>query len=355
MNRSIWAWVRLLGGVGILAVLLWRLGTGAFLDGLRVIDAGTLGAAFAIGVATTVLCAWRWCLVARGLGLRLSLRTAVADYYKALFINAALPGGVLGDVDRAVQHGREEGDVGRSVRAVVLERTAGQIVLLSVGLTVLLTVPSPVLTQLRAHGADVAVAAGTLAVAAVVLVIAVGRLRSGASRWARAARTAVAEIRAGLLARRNWPGIVLASTAVLAWHLATFVVAARAAGSQASLLRLAPLMLLALLAMALPLNVGGWGPREGVTAWAFGAAGLSAAQGLTIAVVYGLFAFVAARPGLAVILSRAVARRRARARVGITVQPQVTESGRPGAAVLEILPVRPGTAAPVRELVGSGA
>ena len=24
MNRSIWAWVRLLGGVGILAVLLWR-------------------------------------------------------------------------------------------------------------------------------------------------------------------------------------------------------------------------------------------------------------------------------------------------------------------------------------------
>jgi hypothetical protein len=50
---------------------------------------------------------------------------------------------------------------------------------------------------------------------------------------------------------------------VLAGHLATFVVAARAAGSHASLLRLAPLMLLALLAMSLPVNVGGWGPREG--------------------------------------------------------------------------------------------
>ena len=77
--------------------------------------------------------AWRWCLVARGLGLRLSLRGAVADYYKALFLNAALPGGVLGDVDRAVRHGKDEGDVGRSVRAVVLERTAGQIVLVAVG------------------------------------------------------------------------------------------------------------------------------------------------------------------------------------------------------------------------------
>ena len=103
----------------------------------------------AIGVATTVFSAWRWCLVARGLGMRLSLRGAIADYYKALFINAALPGGVLGDVDRAVQHGREEGDVGRSVRAVVLERTAGQVVLVSVGLTVLLTVPSPVLSHLQ--------------------------------------------------------------------------------------------------------------------------------------------------------------------------------------------------------------
>ena len=57
-----------------------RLGTGAFLDGLRVIDAGTLLTAFAIGVATTVFSAWRWCLVARGVGLRLSLRGAIADY-----------------------------------------------------------------------------------------------------------------------------------------------------------------------------------------------------------------------------------------------------------------------------------
>ncbi|BCJ48724.1 hypothetical protein Asp14428_01990 [Actinoplanes sp. NBRC 14428] len=347
MNRSIWAWVRLLGGVGILAVLLWRLGTGAFLDGLRVIDAATLGTAFAIGVTTTVFSAWRWCLVARGLGLRLSLRGAIADYYKALFINAALPGGVLGDVDRAVRHGREEGDVGRSVRAVVLERTAGQIVLVSVGIAVLLTVPSPVLTHLREHGRVVATAAAATAGIAVVLIVAVGRLRSGASRWARAARTAVTEIRAGLLSRRNWPGIVLASTVVLAGHLATFVVAARAAGSETSVLRLAPLLLLALLSMALPVNVGGWGPREGVTAWAFGAAGLSAAQGLTVAVVYGLFAFVAALPGLAVIAARAIAKARAR-------RAAVAAPARPGPVILEILPARP-VVRPVRELVGSGA
>jgi len=306
VTRSIWPWLRLLGGAGILVVLLWRLGTGAFLDGLRVLNAPTLAVAFAIGVLTTVFSAWRWCLVARGLGLRLTLRGAVADYYKALFLNAALPGGVLGDVDRAVRHGRDEGDVGRSVRAVVLERTAGQIVLIGVGVTVLLSVPSPVLTLLKAHGAVAAVVTASVAAAAVLILLACRRLRQGGSKLAAGVRTGLAEIRTGLLARRNWPGITLASTVVLAGHLATFVVAARAAGSTAPVLRLTPLMLLALLAMSLPLNIGGWGPREAVTAWAFGAAGLSATQGLTIAVVYGVFAFVAAMPGAFVVVVRAV-------------------------------------------------
>jgi uncharacterized membrane protein YbhN (UPF0104 family) len=307
VTRSVWAAVRMLGGAAILAVVLWRLGTGAFLDGLRVIDAPALLAAFGIGVATTTFSAWRWCLVARGLGLRLSFRGAIADYYKALFLNAALPGGVLGDVDRAVQHGRGEGDVGRSVRAVVLERTAGQILLVSVGLVVLLTVPSPVLSHLELQGPRAVVAATVIAVVDVAACVLWARLRRSTSRAVSAARAGAAEIRAGLLSRRTWPGIVVASTVVLAGHLATFVVAARAAGSTASLLRLAPLMLLALLAMSLPVNIGGWGPREGVTAWAFGAAGLSAAQGVTIAVAYGLFAFVAALPGAIVLASRAIA------------------------------------------------
>jgi uncharacterized membrane protein YbhN (UPF0104 family) len=278
---------------------------------VRVIDAPALLAAFGIGVATTAFSAWRWCLVARGLGLRLSFGGAVAAYYKALFLNAALPGGVLGDVDRAVRHGRGQGDVGRSVRAVVLERTAGQIVLVSVGVVVLVTVPSPVLSHLDRYGPAAGLtAAGAGAVGAAAFLLWVC-LRRSTSRAATAARAGAAEIRAGLLSRRTWPGIVVASAVVLAGHLATFVVAARAAGSTASLLRLAPLMLLALLAMSLPVNIGGWGPREGVTAWAFGAAGLSAAQGVTIAVAYGLFAFVAALPGAIVLIVRAAAGLRA--------------------------------------------
>ena len=209
-------WVRVAAALGTLAVLVWSLGTGPFLDGLRAVDSGALAAASGLAVLTTACCAWRWRIVARGLGSELGLRTAVAAYYRSIFLNVTLPGGVLGDVDRAMRHGKDAGDVGRGVRAVVLERTAGQIVVLTVGLVVLVTAPPS---------------------------------------------------------------------------------------------QLLPLAMLVLVAAALP-NVGGWGPREGVTAWAFAAAGLGPSLGVATAVVFGVMVFVASLPGAVVLVAAWVCRTR---------------------------------------------
>jgi uncharacterized membrane protein YbhN (UPF0104 family) len=299
--------------VGILTFLLWHLGTGPFLQGLGVIDGWVLASALGIGALTTVCCAWRWSLVARGLGVRLPLRTAVAHCYRSVFLNATLPGGVLGDVHRAVRHGRDAGDVGRGIRAVVWERSAGQVVQAAMAMVVLLVYPSPVRSYMPATIA-VAVSAG---LGAVLLARALphsglsARLlpHSGLSRLSRALHTSKADIRNGLLARRNWPGIVLASVVVVSGHLATFVIAAHAAGSTAPLSRLVPLTLLALLAMGLPVNVGGWGPREGVAAWAFGAAGLTVTQGVATAVAYGALVLVSSLPGACVLMVPRVSRR----------------------------------------------
>ncbi|GEC03183.1 hypothetical protein SSP24_08380 [Streptomyces spinoverrucosus] len=286
-----------LAGVAILAVLLWRMGTGVFLDGLRRIDAATLLAALGIGFATTAFSAWRWQLVARSLHIRLPLGPALADYYRALFLNAALPGGVLGDVHRAVRHGQSAGDLGRGVRSVVLERTAGQVVLALVGLAVLLTFPSPVLAETR----HIALLLMFAVVGAVAIALAVRMNRTPAARRRRAL---LAEAREALLSRRNGPGVIGSSVVVLAGYVAMFLLAARVTGTTASATVLLPLAVLALLAMSLPLNVGGWGPREGVTAWAFGAAGLGAANGLTVAVVYGVLTFTASLPGALVLTAR---------------------------------------------------
>ena len=122
------------------------------------------------------------------------------------------------------------------------------------------------------------VALALLAAVAAVAVAARVRPDAARSRWARLRNAAVGDVRRGLLAGRAWPAIVLASALVVAGHVATFLIAARTAGATAPLSRMLPLVLLVLLAAALP-NIGGWGPREGVTAWAFSAAGLGASLG----------------------------------------------------------------------------
>jgi hypothetical protein len=119
---------------------------------------------------------------------------------------------------------------------------------------------------------------------------------------ARVRRTVRADLRDVLLARPAWPGVVITSAVVVAGHTLAFLIAARTAGVSASPLEMLPLALLVLLAMSLPINIAGWGPREGAAAWVFGAAGLTAAQGVATSVVYGVMTLVAVLPGGVVML-----------------------------------------------------
>ena len=281
---------------GTLAVLVWSVGTGPFLDGLRAVDGVALAAASGLAVLTTVCCAWRWRIVARGLGVDLPLGTAVAAYYRSLFLNVTLPGGVVGDVHRGISHGRDTSDVGRGLRAVAWERSAGQVVQVVLTVAVLLVVPSPV------GAAMPFVAPALLAALAGVALAARVQSAAGRSRWARVRSAAARDLREGLLARRAWPAIAFASALVVAGHAVTFLIAAQTAGVTAPPSQMLPLALIVLLAGVLP-NVGGWGPREGVTAWAFAAAGLGAANGVATAVAYGVMVLVAALPGAAVLLA----------------------------------------------------
>lgn len=274
------AWARTAAAVATLGVVVWRLGAGPFLDGVRAVDGRALLVAAIVGAVTTVCCAWRWTVVARGLGVRLPLPGAIGAYYRSVFLNLTLPGGVAGDVHRGVSHGRDANAVGRALRIVAWERTAGQVVQVALTLAVLLVLPSPVRSFMPI--VVVAVAAGGVAV------LVAARL------WAVLAD--------GLRATLLQPTVALASAVVVAGHAVTFLVAARTAGVDAPLLRLLPLVLLAMLAAALP-SVAGWGPREGATAWAFGVAGLGADRGAATAVAYGVMVLVASLPGALVLIA----------------------------------------------------
>ena len=281
-------------------MLVWRLGTGPFLDGLRAIDGAALAAAAGIAAGHHGLL--RLAVEPGGPRprRRLPLRAAVAAYYRSQFLNTTLPGGVLGDVHRGVRHGRDVGDVGRGLRAVGWERTAGQVVQVVLPSSCCSRCPSPVqLVDAAASRSRLVAAVARRACSLAGRGRAAGR-PAGARRCARSR----ADVRAGLLARRAWPA---SSLGVRAWSSpgtrATFLVAARdRRHRRAARSQLLPLALLVLLAMACRRTSRGWGPREGVAAWAFAAAGLGADQGVATAVVYGVMVLVASLPGRVVLV-----------------------------------------------------
>jgi len=294
MSRRLVAVLRVAAAVGVPILLLERFGTGPFSRALDLLTWQAIGAAALTTVVATACCAARWTWTARRLDLDLDLRAAFAAYYRSLFLNQVLPGGVLGDVDRAVRHGTTPAPVTttvtRAARAVVWERLIGQLVLVAVA--VLVVVSS------RLHSVARVASTRSSLFAALVVVVAIAMVWVG-RRHGRAAVRTRGWLRADV-ERLLDPGVLsplaLSGVAVIA-HLVLFEVAMRVTGVDVAPLTAVPMLLLVLLASSLPLSLAGWGPREGAAAWAFAASGLGATSGVTVAAVYGILSLLAALPG----------------------------------------------------------
>ncbi|GAA1477311.1 hypothetical protein GCM10009623_17570 [Nocardioides aestuarii] len=272
---------RSLAGGAFLAAVVWRVGPRPFVEGLRSIEPTTLLAAGLLTGLATAACAWRWALVSRCVDVGVAFPTALRACYLAQLLNLVVPGGVAGDVHRGWRHGSATGRRLRSLGSVVGERSAGQLVQVVLLASALVLLPSPV------PRTTVAVVAG-LTTVGLVAVVALGL---------RPSTRAVVD-------RRVVVGVVAASAAATTAHVATLVLAARGVGVGLPLDRLVPLALLVLVVAALPLNVAGWGPREGMAVWAFAAGGPGAAAGVATATAYGVLVLLVHVPALALLPRR---------------------------------------------------
>jgi uncharacterized membrane protein YbhN (UPF0104 family) len=265
--------VRVVAGVAVLGVLAWHVGTTPFVAGLEAIGPGSVAAAVVLVAGTTLCSAERWRLVARRARVSLTTRESLEAYYRSQFLNSVVPGGIVGDVHRAIAH--------RTVKSVVVERVLGQAVQVALGLLVVLVAwpadlgPStPVLSA--------AAAAGILVLAVLTFVL----------------------TERGLLDVEHVPAVLGLSALAAAGHATVFVIAARAVGVEAGAGVIGAVAFVVLVAAALPTNVAGWGPREGAAAWAFALVGLGAATGTSVATAYGVLATIATLPGGALLLVR---------------------------------------------------
>lgn len=292
------AYLRAAVGAVILGALVVEVGGEPFLRGLTSIAAApaAIMAALVLGAVATLAAAWRWRALAGRLGLPLGGGESVAAYYRSQFLNSVLPGGVVGDVHRAVVHGHSVSRIPQASRAVVAERGAGQAVQLVLAVVVLVSL------GMSAY----APAVGIVLVAVAVACAGLAGVAASSARVRAAIGHELATLRSAFGSIRTVVTVMAASSLVIAGHVATFVVACVAVGVEASPQRLIAVALIAVLAGSIPLNIGGWGPREGAAAWAFATVGLGAATGIAASTAFGVLALIAVTPGAAVVAASAL-------------------------------------------------
>jgi uncharacterized membrane protein YbhN (UPF0104 family) len=293
MSPRLRSGARIVAALAVVVATAAVVGAAPFLDGLAAVSPWTIVAAVALAAAATAAAAWRWQMVSTGFGLPLTWSDAFAAYYRSQFLNMVLPGGVVGDVQRAYVQGRVHDRLDLAARAVAAERIAGQLVQLVLTLAILLPLG---LTSPLAPLAWISGAVALLMLVGVAVVALSGRGRAALAREYRMLRPVLSRPPT-LLA------ITAASVVVLAAHTATFVVAGLAAGARADPAELAIVALIVLAAAAIPLNVGGWGPREAVAAAAFALAGLGAGAGVAVSTAFGVLTMVAVAPGAVALLA----------------------------------------------------
>ena len=257
---------------------------------------------FALGVLTTIPqlagSAMRWSFAAKRLNVPVPFSRALSEYYVSSLLNQLLPTGIAGDALRISRHASFTDGARpaytRSMRAVVLERSAGQLVLWC---CVALSTPlwgGPWSTALS-------VGLGLLVVGSLALLA----LRARTPRHLpRTWLNGVLDDTTRALVDRGAVRVHLATSLLtLVSCVAMFGCAARAISAPlefAELVRIAPLVLVS---MAVPVSFAGWGVRELATTALYAASGLDPGLGATTAVVYGLMSLVGSLPGFVLAFS----------------------------------------------------
>ena len=294
--------LRIAGTLSLLALTALWVDLDAVLNELRRAEPLPLALALALSVPLVLVLAGRWSFTARRMGVDMPFSVAVGEYYVSTLLNKVLPGGVLGDVGRAMRGGLRNPEAkGVAVRSVVLERVSGQVALWSI-----------VGVGLVVWGADeglrVASALGGLLVLAIAVAVLAPRIPGfDESRIGRGWAKVMGEARQSFVDRGAWAVQLSLSVLSVVILMATYAACAAAVGVSAEtsqLLMIAPVLLAV---SSLPLSIGGWGIREVTSAALFEMTGLDPASGVAASAAFGAINLVASLPGVIVLLRRPTA------------------------------------------------
>lgn len=286
---------------GLLGYVFSRVDLHAVSRVIVTVDPLMLTLAVVLGCLAFPLGGVRWWCVVRGLGESASPRLLTGLFWLAGLVAQVLPN-PMGDAVRISVAARAGLGLGTAFRSAFLER-----VVMVAALVVLITATQPLL-RARVGAADPAwlgVALLAFAIVGLGVLACADRplLRLGHLR----AIAALASVSAGFRRLLVSPWALPMLVTVVLSHLNTIVVAIVLGAaldlplSAGDYLAAIPVTILA---VVLPVSIGGWGVREGVLLALLGAMGVPAPAALAFSLLLGLTGMIAALPGVVMLLRR---------------------------------------------------
>ncbi len=241
-----------------------------------------------------------------------AITSALRYNFVAAFFNQTLPSTIGGDAVRIWLLGRAQGDWRTATYSVLIDRMVGVLVL---ALMVIACLPWSFALINNVAGRIALLVVGFGCVGACLTFVALGFFQGGLlDRWwlTRQLTGAAAMSRQVLVSPSSGSQILIYSllnhfvTVTAAWCLAKSFAAPLEWGQ--ALLLVLPVLLIA----SVPISIAGWGTRETAMVLAFGYAGLSESDGLTLSVLLGIATFATGLVGgLFWILDRGMRRSQA--------------------------------------------
>ena len=269
---------------------------------LRGASFGYLLAALALLTGQVVCASLRWLRILALSGRRIGTWRAIGSFAAGSLVNAALPGGVVGDAMRICVTVRDGAGIGETTYSVILDR-----IFALFGLGLLAALGTLLSFAIGAPSDDLLVKAsltiGAASIAALIALVAIaplmGRFVAKAPRvlgYVKNLSTMAGAIRDP---RRGVPilAITLFANALL---VATIALLARGLGARLDPIDALIGVPLALEIAAVPATPGGWGLREGAMAVVLARFGVDSGAAIAISVTFGLFSILANLPAAAV-------------------------------------------------------
>ncbi|WP_018410138.1 lysylphosphatidylglycerol synthase transmembrane domain-containing protein [Methyloversatilis thermotolerans] len=299
------AWLKAGVAAALFAAVLWFADPASVAASLDAADAHWLMAGLLLSVLSNIVSAQRWRQLVLGFGGRMGGVFATLVYFRAMALNALLPGAVVGgDLFRSLVARREGMDARSAGLTVLLDRVGGLWVLIAISVAS----AGYALHEagVDAGDMDLPLRLSGLLAAAGLLVMPARVLPAVVARCPAAWRERIGRVpRMPSLYRRQ----VLSSVLVQLLSIAALAAAGRAIGlplpAAVWIFVAAPVFVMA----ALPVSVGGWGSREAAAVATLALFGVAPAQATAVSVLYGLFGLVQAATGGLLFMQRSGAGR----------------------------------------------